>query len=252
MELFFIDESGDNGFAPGSTEFFVLAGLSIEAIYWKEYFWKIAELKKEIAKKYGLRFSEFKAADIFQHRGAFFNTITTKENLLNIYIQLIDLICLPSVHLFAVIKNKQDFRKYYGTHTQKKILMKQFSKDIWNSILLMYDEFLYKKSLDRKTSQTAIVYSDNNPGQERLIRSTIREFARRYDTQSLFPEAGIIEDVVFKDSKSSPLIQLADVLAFSLTKLEVGKSASDVIEVPSTIKNRLVEKLGSHLHANRK
>ncbi|MDY6994927.1 MAG: DUF3800 domain-containing protein [Pseudomonadota bacterium] len=248
MELLFIDESGDNGFAPGSTEFFILAGLSIEAIYWKEYFWKIRELKEEISKKYGLRFNEFKASDIFQHRGAFFNAITTTEDLLNIYIQLIDLICLPAVSPFATIKSKNHFRQYYGPKTPKEILIKQFNKDVWNSFLLMYDEFLYKKSVDHQTPQTAIVYSDNNSGQEKQIRATIREFARRYNTQRPFPETGIVEDVIFRDSKSSPLIQLTDVLAFSLTKLKVGKSSSDVIEIPVGIKDRLMKKLENHLH----
>lgn len=47
MELLFMDESGDNGFASGSTEHFILAGISIGASDWKEYFWKIVAVKEK-------------------------------------------------------------------------------------------------------------------------------------------------------------------------------------------------------------
>jgi hypothetical protein len=38
MELLFVDESGDDGLAQGSTDFYILAGVSIEDRYWKEGF----------------------------------------------------------------------------------------------------------------------------------------------------------------------------------------------------------------------
>jgi hypothetical protein len=36
-----MDESGDNGLVEGSSDFYILAGISIEDRYWKKYFWKI-------------------------------------------------------------------------------------------------------------------------------------------------------------------------------------------------------------------
>jgi len=41
MELLFIDESGDDGLVEKSSEFYILAGVAVEDIYWKENFWKL-------------------------------------------------------------------------------------------------------------------------------------------------------------------------------------------------------------------
>ncbi|MDM8559578.1 DUF3800 domain-containing protein [Candidatus Parabeggiatoa sp. HSG14] len=102
MNFLYTDESGDNGFSTGSTELFVLAGLSVESQFWKEYFWKIKNLRQEIVKEYGLiKFNELKGSDIFSHRGHFFNSLITPTDLANIYENIIELICDPLTNLFV-------------------------------------------------------------------------------------------------------------------------------------------------------
>ena len=53
MEFLFIDESGDNGLVKGSSDFYILAGISIEDRYWKKYYWEIQNLRFQISKNMG-------------------------------------------------------------------------------------------------------------------------------------------------------------------------------------------------------
>ncbi|VFM95215.1 MAG: hypothetical protein BECKG1743D_GA0114223_1004111 [Candidatus Kentron sp. G] len=92
-----------------------------------------------------------------------------------------------------------------------------FTEHVWRSYLSDLEDLLVKKAERTGYPWNAIVYFDANPAHEKHVRKTVREFARKYGT--LFPGAGIIEDVILRDSKTSHLIQLADVLAYSVFQM---------------------------------
>lgn len=71
----------------------------------------------------------------------------------------------------------------------------------------------------------------------------IRERFRRFDLQSEFPGAGIVEDVVFRDSHSSYFIQLADILAFTVSRLVSGRRDNDVFGIKPEIASKLKAKI---------
>ena len=121
-------------------------------------------------------------------------------------------------------------------------MIKTFNDQIWRELLLKFDHFLCENSTRTKSVQNGIIYFDYNPGQEKYVRKIIREFSRKYDQELDFAEAGIIEDVVFRDSKTSYFIQLADILAFSANRIISGKGKHDVIEIREEIKLQLMEK----------
>lgn len=220
MELLFIDESGDNGFAPGSTERFILAGIAISASCWKEYFWKVVEVKKEISRRYGIRIEEFKGSDLFAHRGAFFDSRLQLAECRSIYDCLIELLCDPTVNLFVSIHSKAEFRQDQHTLADKH-LVRAFTKRVWRQYLFDYEKFLLQETQRTGQPLNAIIYFDSSPGQEKYVREIVREFARKIGTEASFPNAGIVEDIVFRDSKTSYFIQLADVLAFSAYHMSV-------------------------------
>ncbi len=240
MEILFIDESGDNGFSEGSTDYFVLAGISIESTYWKEYFWRLSNLKREISKRYGVRLHEFKSSDIFTHRGVFYNSIMEPDDLFFLYSQLIELICSSHTTIFAVAEFKKEFKQRQGENSNPKKIIKQFDEAIWNSFLLMYDNFLYKKSTQKARPQNAVLYSDNKPGQEKYIRAATRKFSRKFDTTKPYPETGIVEDIVFRDSTSSPFLQLADITAFSINRLIINRQPNDIFSISKDIQHKLL------------
>lgn len=232
-----MDESGDNGLVEGSTDFFILAGISIEDRHWKEYFWKIQDLRRQVSQRYGIRDFELKGAHLFSHRGAFFNSFLKPEDLEWIYDQLTSLICDPLVENFAVIKSKIELKSHAQTNT--KNMIRVFTERTWREFLSMYEQHILEKSKRSGHPQNAIVYFDFNPGQERHVRKIVREFSRKLNIQLEFPTAGIVEDVIFRDSKSSHFIQLADVLAFSISRIVTGQKGNDAF----TIKRSIIEKL---------
>ncbi|MGH7453531.1 MAG: DUF3800 domain-containing protein [bacterium] len=70
MELLFIDESGDDGVNEKSSQFYILTGVAIEDIFWKETFWNLSRFRERIVQKYGLKIDEIKGENIFQHEGS--------------------------------------------------------------------------------------------------------------------------------------------------------------------------------------
>ncbi|MFH0774888.1 MAG: DUF3800 domain-containing protein [bacterium] len=208
MEFLFIDESGDNGLSENSTDHYILAGISFEDWQWKENFWKIIEHRRQISQKYGLVIDELKGSEIFSHRGPFFNSALHSNDLKWIYNQTIDLICDNlSLSLFVVVRSKEEFKR---RQTYDRNPIKIFTQEIWTEYLSMYEEYLIEKSVATKNPHTGLIYFDLN--QEKYVRKIVRQFARKFNQQSTYPSAGIIEDVIFRDSKVSYFIQIADIV----------------------------------------
>jgi hypothetical protein len=76
------------------------------------------------------------------------------------------------------------------------------------------------------------------------VRSLIREYTRKFDEQSEFPGAGLIEDVIFYDSKMSVFIQLADFLASISFRILKGRRTKDEFEIPEKFIERIKAKIG--------
>ncbi|MCP4369394.1 MAG: DUF3800 domain-containing protein [Deltaproteobacteria bacterium] len=240
---------GDNGFSEGSTETFSLAGISIEGQYWKEFYWKILNVRQQIAQKYGLQFHEIKGSDIFSHRGPLFHSlVTSPQDVLWIYEQFIEVICDPKSTLFVISFSKQKFRKGQNQANPKQ-LIKLFNLQIWTDYLAMYDQHLLEKSHKIGRPETGLIYSDVNPGQEKYIRRIVKHFSTRFDKGAEWSGAGIIEDVVFRNSETSKFIQLADILACSVSKMLHGRKRTDVITIPMRISEKLQDKIYKPSHS---
>jgi Protein of unknown function (DUF3800) len=241
MEFLYIDESGDNGLVEGSTKFFILAGVAIEANYLKEFFWIMLNFRQSISQRYGLRIQEIKGSDLFYHRGPFFNSVVNPPDLEEIYIDIVNILCESPIQLFATVKSKDEFRTRYSQLNKNSV--KIFNEEIWKEFLSIYENYLVDKSRANKHPQNGIIYFDRNPAQDKHIRKIIRERFRRFDTRSEFPAAGIVEDVVLCDSHSSYFIQLADILAFTVSRLLTGRGNNDVFSIKPEIATKLRAKI---------
>ncbi|MCD4782377.1 MAG: DUF3800 domain-containing protein [Candidatus Eremiobacteraeota bacterium] len=242
MELIYVDESGDTGFAEGSKDYFLLCGISIESEFWKEYYWEVRNLRRTIYQKFGTQINELKGSDIFTHRGPFFSSNINNRDLVWIYNHIVNLICNPMVNAFVVFENKREFERKFGNNIPGNI-GKLFTEGIWRKLLIEIDEYLLKKSRKSKKFQNGMIFFDYNPSQEKYIRKIIREFSRRYDKQVKFPSSGIIEDVVFIKSETSYFIQLSDILAFSMNRIIYGKREKDILTIEPSLARRLMDKL---------
>jgi len=248
MHLFYVDESGDNGFQVGSTDYFILAGVSIPATAWKATFWAFRELRQNIAKHYGVRFEEIKGADLFEHRGPFFGSAMSSTNLEQVYSALIALLCQPSIDLFAVIGLKEEFIGTSRCTLTSQQRVKEFTRGMYRAFFDLCDDFLRQLAKETRTARTAVFFLDECPGREKHVRTGLRQYARRLDPTAPFPGTGIIEDPVFLNSKMSLFLQLADILAYSLGRMYrlqfVGSSGRrGVLEC----RPQLLSKLGPRL-----
>lgn len=242
MDLLFIDESGDCGVIEGSSDYYILAGLSIEDISWKEFFWQIQETRKLIVQQFALTFQEFKGSDLFSHRGPFFNTSLGPRDLSQVYEHLIHLICDPKAQLFVSIIKKADFRSQFQEKDPTR-LKKLLLESSWRSYLINYEKHIIDKSVLAGRPQTGIVYWDLDPGVEKIVRKMVRERARKLDRQALYPSAGIVDDLVCRDSHMSSFIQLADILASSIIRIVKGQSQNDAFKIDPEIAAKLKDKV---------
>lgn len=234
MELLFIDESGDNGFAPGSTSLFILGGVCVPAHKWKGIFWKIEETKREITKRYGIKVPEIKTSKLFAHRGVLFDTQLQQEDMLWIYDRFVDLLCDSSVTLLVGGYSKEKFKQQGYSTSEAKHLTRAFTEHVWRRYFYELEDLLAEKTKQTEQPQNAIVYYDSNPGHEKYIRRIVREFSRKDDATGV----GIVEDIILRDSKTSHLIQLADVLAYSVAQMSSRRPV-----IPSVTGKRLTEKI---------
>ncbi len=247
MEFLYIDESGDGGLIEGSSDYYVLAGLSFDDWHWKENYWKVFDFKRQITQKYGLKIEEFKGTDIFSHRGPFFHSLVHPKDLKWIYNKLINLIC-DELHsnIFAVFKSKEEFKNknIQDINVKSKKLIKVFREEIWMEYLSVYEKYLIKKSIRNECSQTALIYCDKTPCKEKYIRNTVNLFSRKFDKQSKYISTGIVEDIIFRDSKMVYFIQLADIIAYSINRILKKESESGIFSIEVEIIEKLKDRIG--------
>jgi len=241
MELLFVDESGDDGVTEKSSPFYILAGVAVEDIYWKETFWKLSRFRLNILQKYGIRTDELKGEAIFQHEGVLFNSGLFPSDQEWICKSLIDLICHDlKVELFILVKSKNEFHRRYTMPMRNP--EKIFRQEVWRGYLSHYEKILVEKSRKTDHLQTGMIFYDKN--QEKHVRNLVREFTRRFDPQSEFPAAGLIEDVLFYNSKTSLFIQLADFLASVSLRIARGPSEKDTFKMTEEMINTFRSKMG--------
>jgi len=241
VELLFVDESGDNGFAAGSTPLFILGGVSLRSDRWKEFFWKIVAAKEQISRRFGLVIHEIKASDLFTHRGPFFNARLSLEDTMWIYDRLVDALCDPAVTLLVGVYSKSEFRQQRHPLSAKHPA-RAFTEQVWRDYLGKLEDRLFQITEETGYPENAIVYYDANPGHEKYVRRVVRGLARKYDEKARFPGAGVVEDVVLRDSKTSYPIQLADVLAYSVFQLSLQTRSRQRIVTDATAE-RLRQKI---------
>lgn len=200
--------------------------------------------KEQISRRFGLVIHEIKASDLFTHRGSFFDTRLCQQDTIWIYDRLVDILCDPAVTLLVGVYSKSEFRQQRHPLSAKH-LTRAFTEQIWRDYLGKLEDRLFKITKETGYPENAIVYYDANPGHEKYVRRAVRDLARKYDEKAPFPGAGVIEDVVLRDSKTSYLIQLADVLAYSVFQLSLQTRSRQRIVTDATAERlrRKIEEL---------
>jgi len=205
MHIMYVDESGDPGNSPLSSSHYILTGLIINQVDWKEALENLTGLREVIFQKYGLKPKiEFHATEIFRTSLEEYKVIKKSEriNMLKFYVNEI-----PKIFSNAKILNICfDKAKHPGVHN--------YQDSAWKLFLYEYDIYLQKTVCD----QGIIICDESN---EHQLRNLLRKSRIQYPV----PLKNIIEDIVHRKSTLSYFIQTCDIIAHCLYRKEYPKSS---------------------------
>jgi len=200
----------------GSSPLFILAGISIDASYWKEFYHKIDSLRIQIRQKFDADFGEFKGSELFEHQGAAYKLRLSLLETQYIYDNLIDLVFDAKVQRYIIVLPKSKFREK-KPYIEEKALQKQCSEQIWQTMISQFENSIVKQSQEIDNVGNGLIYIDGQP--DKQINRLVRQRARSFEPNNSYANIGLIENPIYVDSKSSTFIQLADILAHSVSRI---------------------------------
>lgn len=201
--LVYFDETGDDGLIKTSSENFILTSIYMKAEDWQKNYNQIQFLRKELKAKYGFYVKE-------------------------------------EMHTKYFLTDKDPYRKYNWSNDQKLEILKAFTLSIAEMDLSCINVIIDKnkiKKQDYKILENALKYNiqriDNDSrgewnyiiitdkGRIAPMRKTARAIRAYNPIQSKYyytfknqPIAGLIEDIMEKDSNESYFIQICDFISY--------------------------------------
>ncbi|HEU0145007.1 MAG TPA: DUF3800 domain-containing protein, partial [Nitrososphaera sp.] len=116
MYLIYADESGDDGLKPGGTPFFVVTGLIIHETYWNEIFQRFLDLRRNLARRYGIpQRIPFHASDIVNGHGDYHHSVRDglkTVDRFNLYREILEFLAqLTEIRVLNVFIRKDKITK---------------------------------------------------------------------------------------------------------------------------------------------
>lgn len=214
MYIMYVDESGDIGMTNSPTRYFVLSGVVLHELRWRDYLDQLVIFRKRMLKKFGLYLrEEIHASRFITHPGAV-SRINKNDRLTIIRNFADELATMSDLNIINVVVDKQGKGADYDVFEMAwKVLIQRFENT------LSHNNF----QGPRNAEDRELLISDDTDA-KKLIR-LVRQM-RRYNpipNNSLY---GIgyrdlrcrymIEDPNFRNSKDSFFVQSADLAAFLL------------------------------------
>jgi Protein of unknown function (DUF3800) len=215
MHLMYVDESGDPGLNNSPTPIFVLAGLVMHELRWREIIDEILAFRQRMRDSFGLRVrEEIHAAPFINHPGSLVRI--KKNDRLTILRHYADtLASIPDLSLISVIVDKSNKAPDYDVH-----------QHAWQALIQRFENTLSHRNFPGPVNQDdrGIVYADGDvSGHLVKMMRRMRHYnpvPSKFGGYRNLPMTKIIEDPSFRDSAGSLLIQSADVVAYSLYQQE--------------------------------
>lgn len=240
-KLIYIDESGDPGVALGSSPYYILASIIVDTAEWKAFYNQVEDFRRQTYQKFGADFGEFKGSQLFVHQGSAYKFQLKPDEVQWVYEHLMALVFDDKVSRIIVAQAKQAFLLH---HPAKK--PKDLTKDLrlltWETFLATFEKRLLDESQRTGQLTTGLVYFDGP--HDPHVYSIVNRYGRKYDLEQPKAGAGIVESPVFVDSKASKLIQLADILAYSINYLH---RVDNPLESSIRIHRDIVERLSAEI-----
>ena len=222
MYLMYVDECGDFGMGEGSSDFLVLSGLIVHERHWIEVQERVAELRGEINKEYGLPASvELHAGEMVGRSSREYSGVGKLDRLM-ILRRVIDFeSALPVIRIINVVIDKRKRASDFDVFSTA-----------WNALINRFESAIEHGSIpggflddDSKRCEKGLIIVDQTD--EAKLRVLLRRMrwaglvSRVLENETMVwnDVKHIIEDPLHKDSKHSPLIQLCDVNSYFLKQM---------------------------------
>lgn len=217
MYLMYVDESGDPGKAPGSSEHYILSGVIIHYKQWSNKLDRLKKFRKYISQKYNLGVNtEIHATELLRIKKIKAYTRIKKSDRIKILNEYATYI--PNIFKGCKVINVS-FNK------SKLDLVDDIPKLAWGRLISRYDSYLKKTVKD----EGMIFADEGNDATMRLLLRKMRVYnpIRSYWGGTYNAKiTKIIEDVTFRKSNSSYFIQTVDVIAFLLYRMDYPKGST--------------------------
>lgn len=222
MYFMYVDESGDTGISGSNTDYFILSGIVIHELDWYPLFKDFHNFRREINQKYKFKVrDEFHAVVMVNGNKSENNNLEKNERFMILRNTLDWIASKKEISLLTVIVKK------HGCTSSKEIF-----ELAWTNLIQRFENTLKNKNFNGQKNDvdTGIIIADNTDVD--AIRKIYRKMHVINYVPSKFsgsrprniPIQFVIEDPVFRDSKQSYFIQLADITAyFSMQYLSPNK-----------------------------
>jgi hypothetical protein len=214
MYIMYVDESGDTGMNNSPTKYFVLSGIVIHEIRWRDYLDQIVDFRRRMKNKFGLHMrEEIHSANFISNPGKL-SRIPKSDRLTIIRNFAYELSSMTDLNVINIVVDKSTKPPGYDVFDMAwKVLIQRFENT------LSYNNFRGPHNTDDKE----MLICDNTDAKSliQLVRR-MRKFNPIPNNQSYGIGyrnqivRHIIEDPDFRNSKNSYFVQAADLVAFLL------------------------------------
>jgi len=212
MYLLYVDESGDVGLVNSPTRYFVLSGLVLHELRWRQTLDAIVGFRRALRNSYGLKLREEIHAAHFIHKRKAVAHIRKHQRLRLLRDVLSFEASLPDVSILNVMVDKMQKRQGYDV----------FEK-AWTALIQRFENTISHRNFPGPQNPEDFGLMVVDRTDERKLRVLLRKM-RRYNPipcasgigYRQLPITTLVEDPVHRDSLHSYFIQLADVNAYFL------------------------------------
>ena len=206
----YVDESGDTGVNGSNTDYFILSGIVMHELDWNNLFSDFHEFRKQINQKYKFKVrDEFHAVVMVNGNKSENNNLEKNERLMILRNTIDWIASKQELSLLTVIVKK------YGFSSKEEVF-----ELAWKTLIQRFENTLEKRNFNgtKNATDKGIIIADNTDVDS--IRKIYRKMHVINPIPSYFggfrnlPIQFVIEDPVFKDSKQSYFVQLADITAY--------------------------------------
>jgi len=214
MYLMYVDESGDVGLSNSPSRYFVLTGLVIHELRWRDMLDQLIAFRRQMRSKYGLHLrDELHAAALITSPGAL-NRIKRYDRLAIVREFADELAQIADINVINIVVDKQGKSAGFDVFEWA-----------WKSLIQRFENTISHRNFrgPQNSDERGIILPDNTDGQklQRLLRKMHHynpipnQAAYGSGYRNLRLQA-IIEDPWLKDSAHSYFVQAADLCCYLL------------------------------------